>query len=412
MSTENGADEVTAPAWLNEEFIQDLIRREDDPNISVALEGIDLAIGKGVNFLSIIYRVKLKCTTEGSSYLKTLIVKCPPHDKMAEEFGKEIASFKKEIDMYENVIPKMFKIWEKRTGQNSFAISPRCYPSSMDDTLILEDLQPLGFRMAEKSKLCDLEHTLVVLRKMAKFHAMSLATLVEDPLSFKHSKESFFSEDNKIFKEVLTKQIQKKIETIRELSEYEHIAKKLEKSDQIIKLVFEISKPRDTSLSVLNHGDCWINNMVFRYSSETGIVEDMRFLDFQLSRYASPTLDLNHFLFSSVDDDVLKDRDTLLAEYHSTLIKHLQESGCEHTKYSLEDLKRDFQERMLYGWMVTSLRETILSDPEAVPTFTEMLDHKEDTCGMSVNPGSSPVYQKSLRFLIPEFERAGVFESL
>jgi hypothetical protein len=44
-------------------------------------------------------------------------------------------------------------------------------------------------------------------------------------------------------------------------------------------------KPISGSLSALIHGDFWVNIMMFHYCPNTGKVDDVRFIDFQLSRY-------------------------------------------------------------------------------------------------------------------------------
>lgn len=64
-------------------------------------------------------------------------------------------------------------------------LSGRCYYSQQNNPpiLVLEDLAPLGFRMADRQAGLDLDHCTLVIRNVAKFHASSLL-LCENVSSF------------------------------------------------------------------------------------------------------------------------------------------------------------------------------------------------------------------------------------
>jgi len=68
--------------------------------------------------------------------------------------------------------------------------------------------------------------------------------------------------------------------------------------------IVEIVKPVPDSLSFLNHGDFWVNNMMFHYCPETGKPDQVRFIDFQMTRYSTPVLDLHYFIHSSASEQV------------------------------------------------------------------------------------------------------------
>lgn len=74
---------------------------------------------------------------------------------------------------------------------------------------------------------------------------------------------------------------------------------------------------------------------------------DMCFIDFQLSRVASPIFDLSYYLYTCADRTILQNFDILLQVYHSSLTEFLEEFGiCSENLLTFKELKEQWK---VYG---------------------------------------------------------------
>lgn len=91
---------------------------------------------------------------------------------------------------------------------------------------------------------------------------------------------------------------------------------------------------------VVNHGDTWTNNLLFKYD-DSGRPVHVTLIDFQVCRYTSPAMDIQYFLFTSVRDDVIDSRvSDLLDAYLGALNKQLEELGSTQ-RLSRRELERE-----------------------------------------------------------------------
>lgn len=78
------------------------------------------------------------------------------------------------------------------------------------------------------------------------------------------------------------------------------------------------------SAKVIGYGDAYQNNTLFRHDSN-GNPAEICFIDMQMSRYASPVIDLIYFIFTSTTKQM---RDIhyeyLLKTYHDQLSAHIR----------------------------------------------------------------------------------------
>lgn len=104
--------------------------------------------------------------------------------------------------------------------------------------------------------------------------------------------------------------------------------------------------------SVLNHGNVWRNNLLFKYRNTEPV--DARLIDFKGAFIGSPVVDLMFFLTTSVAYDVTRNyKDELLYAYHTKLADTLAAVQFSGYVPSLLELHLDFLKRGIFELMLT-----------------------------------------------------------
>lgn len=214
--------------------------------------------------------------------------------------------YQRESLVYTQILEKAKKLLASIDDFTIF--SPRCIKTGESPIpyLIFEDLKDSGFKMGDRKVGLNLEISKVVLIKIAKFHACSVVLQQEKPSIMNMYLNGSISSDPDrqdflVFYKVTAKSLEA---CVKKWKGFEKISRKLEGfNERIIQRGIETYLRDDNAFNVLNHNDLWTNNLMFKYSYGNQL-RAISFLDYQLSYWGSPGIDLNFFLFGSVDDDV------------------------------------------------------------------------------------------------------------
>lgn len=128
---------------------------------------------------------------------------------------------------------------------------------------------------------------------------------------------------------------------------YPEIAKKVAQWDmmKIMTIFMAVADPMPCGFRTLVHGDSWLNNMLFQIDENEKSL-DMKFIDFQLSFWASPVNDLLYMMSSSLRDDIKVEHfDDLIVFYHDHLVESLQALKYEKHIPTLAELQIDLLEK-------------------------------------------------------------------
>nr|CAD7426330.1 unnamed protein product [Timema monikensis] len=343
-------------SWLNKDLFQEVLQQsEQDLTITVTDVSAELAVGKGENYTSVLHRVRVtfKRDTSFDQESLSLIIKTLSDNKVMRMFYMNSHAYEKEDHFYKVLLPKIQRlIREKLDMERVQMLTARYYPTKRPEIIILEDLSKLGFRVADRRRGMDLNHCTLALQALARFHALTTVLVAEEPGMVENYPESYFSEDHRAINNMyLPRTYESLSDIVGGWPGFERFADKIRgKSDHIIGTLNKLVKPKEGAFNVLNHGDFWVNNMMFRYDEVTEEVKDIRLIDFQIIRYGSPALDLQCFLTTSPNDEVRETKvDQLLEEYHSALTDNLRLLGMSPDLYSLETLKKEFNDCSLFG---------------------------------------------------------------
>ncbi|KAJ9582751.1 hypothetical protein L9F63_022896 [Diploptera punctata] len=401
---------MEVPTWLNVEFLEKVFKSEDlKEDLKVVSFDTKLATAAGDNYLSLMYRVSVQITTRGQSEKRSLIIKCQPAGEAIHKVTTDYQVFEFEAKMLQEVLPAMHKLLQEANIENFSPFSAKCLYSHFGapaHILVLEDLKETGFEMSDRAAGLNQEHCMMVMKKIAQFHAASLVLkqknpeLLEpfiDPPS-KNMVLDLFSDYFKRFLPDLCKEID---ENCQELNTFNERILKL--AEDGIERWGEGRAGKQNEFSVLAHGDIWLNNMMFRYSPDNCLV-DMRFVDYQLSLWTSPAVDLLYFLNSSPAMDLLTDQTMFIEEYHRVLGETLSALGYQHLHISLDHLNQLLESRGHFATLVVfSIRNVVMGHDEGAFDVEEVAKKDQVSFKFSRN------YLESLQIQIPLLDKSGCF---
>lgn len=154
-------------------------------NVKVAKAKIE-SIGSYLGFLGEYFRLDIEASVDDVRLDLTFFIKSLPiadlkQRKMLEDTG----IFKKEVQLYETLIPELAKLTPDRNRWCSNAFLTR------DDLLILDDLSQEGYKIFPFQFKFNQVHVEVTLKTLASFHSSSIVYEKTHQIAGKSIKERF-----------------------------------------------------------------------------------------------------------------------------------------------------------------------------------------------------------------------------
>lgn len=131
---------------------------------------------------------------------------------------------------------------------------------------MLEDLNQLDYKLANRKVRLDVTRAKTVLKKLATFHAATTAINEKQPeLMESHKKAAFDSEEMTPLTFFFTVSLQETLETIRGEPELVKYLPLLQKLDIVESEKNVFRRNAGEKFHTLNHGDLWINNIFMSF---------------------------------------------------------------------------------------------------------------------------------------------------
>ncbi|CAH1163882.1 unnamed protein product [Phaedon cochleariae] len=362
-----------------------------------------------VNFIEVV----VNSSDVGEEKVYNLVIKSANKSEIFRMKTPIQEAYYREMFMYTKVFPMLNEFQKEYALEDPFDQYAKCYSTCQDDkreALILKNLKSLGFEVHDRTIPQNLNHVLFVFKTYGKLHGTSLAMKTKKPALFKSMTKNMtdvlatfiiqadmignFVEEFKGAREILKKLGDSTLATKFEGFE-----------DQIVEALTRMCFP-DEPESVILHGDCWNNNMMFKYkdSNKTQPVS-MCFIDFQLSKVASPILDLSYYLYTVADRSVLDNFDFLLQAYYRSLSDHLKHFGIiAEDIVTFDALKSQWKTYGKFGLaMAPFIIKIELCQSDEVVDFAESVEKGELKDALNIQIKNQDEFERRIKDVMEHF---------
>ncbi|XP_019892273.2 uncharacterized protein LOC109612572 [Musca domestica] len=401
------------PEWLNEELFREFLE-EDFPNFQkISQFYIKPAVAAGENYMTVLLRVEISVEmSNGDKETVSYMVKIKPNVERLQVMIKEWQIFLKEHTTYTRYIPK-FECYYSEVGR-PLKMAPRILLPQRkhqitDDLLILEDLRLRGFKNFNRHTGLDMIHTKAVLTKLAQFHAASAHYALEEE-EFPAMYDQCFTAKRDLFQDHRLRIGKIFRENLNLYGGVEHLEEKMRIFAETKSDPFQMKSERDPEeFNVLNHGDLWVNNIMFQYNDD-GTLKETYFIDFQMGRYGPPAQDLIYFILSSTSVDIkLQYFDYFITYYHQKLIENLELLKYKGKLPKLKDLQMSLFKHDYWAYTtISTLMPIILCEARDDANVDNLLGESGDEFRRAMYRG--PNFVKSMEVLLPWLDNRGAFD--
>lgn len=183
--------------------------------------------------------------------------------------------------------------------------------------IALEDVRPRGYIVSPNKVNVHLDYIVAALKAIARFHALTYSLKEKEPDKFNRlvgsMYDSRFQETplNERFAVVINNGCRRVLNKIRARTNNSALTIKMCDlfDDAFVSVMIKSAKPVEP-LATIVHGDCTINNILYRWekkNNEDPQLEAM-LIDFGLLMYSSPALDLSILFYMTCTREDIRDR--------------------------------------------------------------------------------------------------------
>lgn len=341
------------PDWLNDEFLAKAISGSKSMNVdSIKITNFEVhsATNQGDNYGSELYRVMFSFIHNGEELKDQKVIVKARHDKdEVHEVFAPYGFYKREIHIYQTYIPGFTKLLE--SVGISVQLAPRIVYSDLDlEVLVIEDANVKGYRNAKRENRFCWRATQLMLEKLAYFHAASVIYNERNDQCLSKIKTSVFAEENDGFMPMMFNMLDAFIAEVASWEGFESFVPKLTAYRKNFKKLGSQTYSPSEGFNCLIHSDLWLHNLLTKYENDDDKLPlDVLLIDMQSSCWVSPTIDLHHFIYTSLNEEDYEDRlDEILQFYHGVLSTTLAKFDFKSIPTFVQ-LKTDFDNNYFEG---------------------------------------------------------------
>ncbi|XP_073842738.1 uncharacterized protein [Musca autumnalis] len=413
----NNNDSVSSivPKWIEAKLFETTLKEVESEFKDIIDFKVDAALAPGENYATVMLKAEFVIKLNDDSTKPISFMLKVGHDtEFFREMMKNHDIFAAESGMYRDIVPEMEQIFADIGVSVKFGAKSYTLPIQQP-YILLENLKEKGFRNANRLDGLDMDHVKSVLQKMAQWHAASAARVATKGMypevynhGFLHPKsfdllKGIFDAASKIL-----------LQCLKEYSNSNMYYEKVRHiQNNLAEAIFKSSEHQhDDDFKVLNHGDAWVNNIMFSYEEATGKILDTYFVDYQMPRYASPAQDLIYFILSSAQYEIkLKEFDFFIAFYHRHLEENLKMLKYPKKIPSLRDIHLMLYRDGIWGYMtVTNVMAAVLCDPSENASLDNFVGDSDAGLAFKRQMYSNARYRKHMEAILPWLLNRGLLD--
>lgn len=204
-----------------------------------------------------------------------LICKMIPESQARRNIFCAEKNFEREVAMYNRFLPQLINFQKAKglTNENGFYNFATCYYAISDiakneHMLIMKDLRPDGFALWNKLEPIDFENVRVLMTALGRFHALSFAIRDQLPelfATFEEYEDVFISmlDNSPAMQAMFNAGCDQALRMFQKRPEHVEYLQRM-KDTWLDVFRAAVNRDRVGRFSVIGHGDCWTNNMMYR----------------------------------------------------------------------------------------------------------------------------------------------------
>lgn len=333
----------------------------------------------GENFGSEILRVEITVEENGQEKTLHAVAKLIPPTEMQLQIFNTQVTFKNEVQFLAGIAPLLQDFQREHHFSEIANYFPELYGSRIslkphlgvvdnDAVILMENLKISGYDNIDRQEGFDLDAARKILRVLANLQATALAIKLKRPDVFNSQIRPYLTEFiPPQFPEVPGRKdpIIAQLEPV--LKENHNTAPFMSK---LFKLIDKQKKKRNMPArepwATIVHNDLWVNNIMIKHKNHE--VTGVKLVDFQVIDYGSPIKDLMFFLFSSVQNSVLKYHfDKLILHYYNEFAKTLQQLKVDMKDFTYEHFQEELKLDVSYQIFHAMFMIGVVFGPKGMP---------------------------------------------